>query len=509
LLDAANKPVLDSSGQTITVPLSSVERYRRTLLFPNLTPLQLHDLAAGPSQFLMAGGQPLVSLAQMDSGVYLQDDWRVRPNLSLSAGLRWEAQNRIRDWKDFAPRLGFAWAPGGHGKRSAKTVIRGGAGVFYDRFGESLSLEALRYDGVNRHLYLLHDPGFFPIVPTMADLAAGGALEIVRRIQPGLRAPTMTEAAVAVERQLPLKLVLSVNYINTHGSHLLRSRNINAPLPHTDGLRPYSGGNIYQYESSGVLNQNQIVANLSRRFARGLSLFGYYAYGRALSNTDGPDSFPMNQYDLRGEYGRAATDVRHRGVLGASMATRLGFRLSPFLLGRSGAPVNIITGEDANGDGLYTDRPAFASDPRAAGIVSSRLGVFDPNPGPGTVIIPRNYGQGPAYFTLNLRLSRTFGFGGSREGKKLAAHGPKERGLLPDESGLRGLLRDGSTGQRFNLTLSVQARNILNHVNPGLPVGNMSSALFGQSNFLAAASGPESMTSGDNRRVLLQLKFSF
>ncbi len=486
MLNALNQPVLDASGNFTSIAISSLERYQRTLLFGSLTPAQLHQWGGGPSQFLMAGGTPQIGLSQVDSGVYIQDDWRVRPNLSLNAGLRWEAQSNVQDWRDFAPRIGFAWAPGG--KHNAKTVIRGGAGIFYDRFGENLALEALRYNGVNNRLFLVHDPTFFPNVPSMAELAASGANQIVRQVQSGLRAPMIAETALGVERQLPLKLVLSVNFVNTHGMHLFRSRNINAPDPSLGGARPYSGGDIYQYESGGLFNQNQVITNLTRRFSSGVSVFGYYTYGRAYSNTDGPNSFPMNQYNLSGEYGRAATDIRHRVVVGGSFAGPLGFRLSPFLLARSGAPVNIISGVDTNGDGLYTDRPGLVTSAGAPGAVVSPFGIFNPNPGPGAVIIPRNYGQGPAYFTLNFRLSKTFGFGGTREGAAPAA---------------------GPGGQRFNLTFSAQVRNILNYVNPGLPVGDMSSALFGQSNFLAGASGPGSMMFGDNRRVLLELKFSF
>ncbi len=510
-LDASNHVVVDSSGMPVIVPLTSIERYRRTLLFENLglAPSQIRALGGGPSHFLLTGGQPLASLTQADAGLYIQDDWRIRPNLTFSAGLRWETQTNIQDRSDFAPRLGFAWAPGG--RKRGKTVIRGGAGIFYDRFGENLVLDALRFNGVNQEPYVVHDPKFFPNIASSSDLAALGLSPTVRRVQSNLRAPYVTEAALGIERQLPLKLVLGVNYINTHGLHLLRSRDINALLPNGHGARPYAGGGIYLYESSGLLNQNQIITSITRRFGRGLSLFGYYAYGRAFSNTDGPRSFPMNQYNLKGEYGRSASDIRHRGVLGSSFVAPLAIRLSPFLLVRSGAPFDVVTGRDVTGDGIFTARPSFAPDPLAEGVVSSPFGVFNLKPGPGAVIIPRNYGQAPAYFTLNFRLSRTFGFGGLKEGTKRASGGGKHGGggSPADESGLHSILRDGSTGQRYNLTLSIQVRNVLNYVNPGLPVGNLSSSLFGQSTWLASAAGPESAAAGDNRRIQLQLRFGF
>jgi hypothetical protein len=509
-LDAANQVIPDASGNPVSVPLTSIERYQRTLLFANmgLDPAQIRALGGGPSHFLLTGGQPAMSLAEADAGLYIQDDWRVRPNFSLSAGLRWEVQTGISDMKDFAPRLGFAWAPG-RGKH-AKTVIRGGAGIFYDRFGENLLLDAMRFNGVTQRQYVVRDPNFFPNVPAFASMASTGLQPVVHSIQPGLRAPYVIETSLGVERQLPLKLVLGVNYINTHGVHLLRSRDINAQLPNDPGARPFAGGGNFMYESSGLLNQNQLITSVTRRFGAGLSLFGYYAYGRAFSNTDGPGTFPMSQYNLAGEYGRAAMDIRHQGVIGASFLTPLGLRLSPFLLARSGAPFDIVTGHDLTGDGIFTARPAFAADPLAAGVVMSPWGMFNLKPGPGAVTIPRNYGQGPGYFTLNFRLSKTFGFGGTKEGGGHAAGGKHGAGGLQSaESGLHNILRDGSTGQRYNLTLSIQVRNILNYMNPGIPVGNLSSPLFGMSTWLASAAGPQSVAAGDNRRIQFQLRFGF
>jgi hypothetical protein len=505
-LDAANQVITGASGAPLLIPLTSIERYRRTLLLQSLGvgASQIRALGGGPSHFRLTGGMPQAALEQIDAGIYLQDDWQVRPNLSLSAGLRWEAQSNLNDWSDFAPRLGFAWAPGG---KHGSTVIRGGAGIFYDRFSESLALEALRFNGVNQQQYLVHDPSFFPSVPTTSQLAGMGLAPTVRAIQPGLRAAYVIQAALGVERQLPLRLVLAVNYIHTHGLHLLMSRDIHAPL--LDGTRPLSRGDVYQYQSTGVLNQNQLITSVTRRFAKGFGVFGYYAYGRAFSNTDGPNSFPMYQYDLSGEYGRAATDIRHRVVVGASLVTVLGLRLSFFLQAQSGAPFNILTGSDVNGDGLYTARPGLASGLPAAGLVNSPWGLFDPRPAPGALIVPRNYGQGPGFCTLNFRLSRTFAFGALREGGAKSLGGKHSGAALAGAGGLHSILRDGSANRRYSLTVAVEVRNVMNHLNPGLPVGDLSSPLFGQSTWLASGTDPLSASAGDNRRIRLQLRFSF
>jgi hypothetical protein len=76
--------------------------------------------------------------------------------------LRWEGQSDIHDWKDLAPRFGLAWMPRAHGGKGAKTVIRLGAGVFYDRFGDNQMLQALRFNGSTQRQFVLDNPSFFP-----------------------------------------------------------------------------------------------------------------------------------------------------------------------------------------------------------------------------------------------------------------------------------------------------------------------------------------------------------
>jgi hypothetical protein len=115
-------------------------------------------------------------------------------------------------------------------------------------------------------------------------------------------------------------------------------------------------------------------------------------------------------------------------------------------------------------------------------VVVTRFGAFDPNPSVGQSIIPRNFGSGPAYFTLSVRLSREFTFGSL---------------TMP-------LMAERS----YKLKLSVSARNVLNTVNPGLPVGNLASPLFGLSNSIASSSGPDRQA-GNNRSFDFQVLFTF
>jgi hypothetical protein len=254
----------------------------------------------------------------------------------------------------------------------------------------------------------------------------------------------------------------------------------------------------------------------------------------AKSDTDGAGSFPANQYDASADYGRSSIDVRNRFVLGGSIVAPWNLRFSPFVIASSGAPFNITTGQDTNGDLQFTDRPAFATAATIHPIVTP-FGVFDANPAPGAVLIPRNYGNGPGQFTVNLRVGRTWGFGeratgpvgmnGGGDGGRGGGGrgGPGGGGMRMGGGGMggggmRGMDGGGNTGKRYNLTLSVSARNLFNHVNPGPPFGDLSSPRFGQSNSIASGGfgggGPGGPGGGgggaaNNRRIELQLRFSF
>ncbi len=529
-------------GYNGTFTFTSLEAYRITLagLSQGLTLAQIRAAGGGPSQFSITGGNPLASVRQWDAGLFAQDDWRVRPNFTLNLGLRYETQTHIGDHLDLAPRVGFAWGLGGKGQ--PKTVIRGGLGLFYDRVGESLTLEALRLNGINQQQFLVALPEFYPQVPSVETLAANRLPSAIRELDTGLRTPYVAQVALSLERQLPKNTSLSITYANSRGLHVLRSRNINAPAPGAydplnpaSAVRPYEGlGDIYLYESTGIFKQHQLIANVSARVSPKLTLFGFYALSQAESNADGAGSFPANQYDLTREWGRAGFDVRHRAALGGSLTTPFGLRFSPFITASSGRPFDITVGRDLNGDSLFNDRPAFATDLTRASVISTPYGAFDTNPLPGQTVIPRNWGNGPGEFAVNLRLSRSFGFGGEtsasprsqteggfqgpppgRAGGPGAGGGPRGGGpgghMGPGggpRGGPGGMFGEAASGKRYSLTFSISARNLLNHVNLGLPVGNLSSPLFGTSTTLAGGFGPGGSATA-NRRIEMQVRFTF
>ena len=552
VLDASNQPVLDGSGQPVVTRIDSLEQYRRTLLFQEqgLSAAQIRVLGGGATQFTRAGNSngdnnALLDVSQVDVGAFVQDDWRVKPNFTLSLGLRYETQTNIHDWHDIAPRLGFAWAPGARGKQGrGKVVVRGGFGIFYDRVAENLTLQALRFNGVNQLSYIVQNPNFFPTVPPLDALGGAQAPLTVRELVDDIRAPYVMQTAISVERQLPWNTTIATTFTNSHALHQLLNRNINAPLPETynaalpgTGVLPYGNiGNIFLYESAGLMNQNQWITNVNSRLNRNISLFSFFTLAYAHSNTDGSGSSPANPYNIAADYGRAAIDTRARFVLGGSMVAPWALRFSPFIIARTGNPFDITTGRDLNGDTQFDDRPAFATDLTRSSVVKTAYGNFDTNPLPGLPVIPRNYAEGPSSFTVNLRVSRTFGFGASRNqaaanrdggfgGGPGGDHGPGGGrggyggggrggpggggGMRMGGGGMRGMFGDGGNGEhRYNLTVSVSARNLFNHVNLGQPIGNLSSPQFGQSNTLAGGFGPGGSTA-NNRRLDMQVRFTF
>ncbi len=478
--------ISDSSRQNFagTFLFTSLEQYRDALLGKVL-----------PTEFSISGGNPQINFTQTDFSPFVQDDWRVRPNLTLSFGVRYDLQSNINSKFNFAPRAAFAWSPGtGRQGRPQRTVIRGGFGVFYDRFNETLLSQTRRFNGANQKQFVVTANsaaggailGLFPNVPTIEQLTAFAIPQTIRQAAKGISTPTTVQTSLSVERQLPYRTTFSVNFLNAKTRNALLSRNINAPLPGAN-VRPMpDAGNIFQYESSGRFNQQQLIFNLSNRFSRLAAISANYVLSRAKSDTNGLDSFPANQYDLSGEYGRSLQDVRHRLTFFSSInVLPWGIRLSPFVVVRSGRPFNITLGRDINGDILFTERPAFAdAQTTAADLRQTPFGNFDINPKPAQTIIPRNYGTGPAFMTTNLRISKRFDFGGKVAGNEASRH-------------------------RYNLNFSTSIQNLFNNTNEGIPVENLNSPFFGQSLSSAGGFGRGGNQAAGNRRIDLQLRFSF
>jgi hypothetical protein len=501
-----------------TKDLSTTEsNFNGAFFFNNLA--QYNSFVQGqagifPTYYTQTAGTPTTLVSWLDVGVFAQDDWKVRQNITISYGLRFETQNNFSDKHDFAPRIGVAWGIGGSAKNPPKTVLRAGFGIFYDRFPSNLVLQQDRFNGVTQLTYQVQNPAFYlSNIPPVNQLPGTTTALTIYQPNLNLHAPYTMQTGITLERQLTKSANIAVTYLNSRGVHQFYTDNLNPADPVT-GIRPDGNDNLYQYQSDGTFKQNQLIVNGSVRMGSKLSLFGYYTLNYANSDTSGAGSFPSLPGNISEDYGRASFDIRHRLFMGGTVGLPKGFRLSPFLIASSGIPFNITTGTDPFKDSQFNLRPVLAPSCAAATYVT-QFGCFNPEtPGAGYIPIPVNYGEGPGRFSLNLRLSKTFGFGPAIENAGSGGGNPMAGGTFgrgPGGGGRGGPgggrgMDAGSTNRRYGLTLSVNARNLFNNVNLATPVGNLSSPLFGESNGLA---GRPYSDSTSNRRVDLQLTFTF
>jgi hypothetical protein len=518
---------------TVTCEITPLEAYQITLegQAQNLPFAQIQALGGGPSFYSLninSVGRAATDVSYVDGSLYVQDDWRLRPNITISGGLRYETQNNLGDHADFAPRFGLAWGIGSHGKSaSPKMVLRAGFGIFYDRFTEDLFLSQQLQNGVIQQQYLVQSPAFFnPNQTTPPSEFNGSTIAPTTIYQPNsnLRTPYIMQTGVSLERQLTKYANVAVTYLNSRGVHQFYTNFINA---NEAGALPPSEI-VYQYQSEGLFKQNQLIVNSSVRMGAKLSVFGYYVLNYANSDTSGPTYVPSDPLNPALDFGRASFDYRQRVFMGGTVGLPKGFRLSPFLIAGSGPPFNITTGQDLFGDARFNARPAFAACPGTVtpNILQTKFGCFNVSPVAGDALVPINDATGPARFVFNLRLSKTIGFGKAKEATVATGGpgGPEGGGTFsrgPGGGGGGGGVRGGGggggggrpggfdsgvTNRRYSLSFSVAGRNIFNNVNLATPIGDLSSPLFGQSNGLA---GQPYSSNTANRRMDLQVTFGF
>jgi len=515
--------------------ISGLVAYQRTLqsIAAGNTPAQNGGGARFYALNFNTIGSAVADETWADGAVFLQDDWRIRPNVTISSGLRYETQNNLGDHADFAPRVGLAWGIDANGRnKSPKTVLRLGYGIFYDRFGSDLVLQQQLQNGVIQQQYLVQNPSFFDparAVPPAQFLSSSTSPQTVYQINPNLRTPYTMQTGATLERQLTKSANLSVTYLNARGNHQFFTNFISAnTIPPGATVAPPPSEILYEFQSEGVFKQNQLIVNSTIRMGAKLSLFGYYTLNYAKSDTSGASTIPSipcpvvmsgpggTPCGIAEDYGRASFDVRHRVFVGGSIGLPYDFRLSPFMIASSGAPFNITTGQDLYGNAVFNTRatPGNCS-AGATGSKDTPYGCFNLVTLPGASVIPINDATGPGRFALNLRLSKTFGFGAKKEsaaggprggtfGRGPGGGGPRGGGGGGDHGG--GMFGGAPSNYRYNLTFGVNARNVFNNVNVSNPVGNLSSPIFGESNGLAG--GPFSSSTA-NRRIDLQVSFNF
>ena len=409
--------VFDATNFGGTFKFTGLDQYR------NVVQNQLGT----PDLFQISQGNPKVSFVAQQTTGFAQDQMRVLANLGLTFGLRYDWQNTLDDRNNPAPRVSIAYAPG----KRKKTVLRAGAGIFYDNLPRPSTEHALLQDGVHvREIDISH-----PSYPN--PFLNGNPVSqppSISRISSTARSPYLIQASAGVERELWGGTWLSLEYSFLHGVHLFRVRDVNAALPSEPSVRPDPNFlNIEEVESTAFLRGYALSlifrGGLGKRL-KGYAQYIFSEYTNDTSGTQGVFSFPANNYDLRGEIGPADFDQRHRINFAGTVQLPWGFRAGSILSAASGVPFNITTGIDVNGDTL--DRP---------------------------VGVTRNTGRSPGTVQLDLRVTKVFSFERASEGK----HRP-----------------------RRTMELSVDAFNAINHMNVDEIIGVVGSPLFGR----AASAGP-------------------
>ena len=308
-----------------------------------------------PSGFrIQTGNGHLVFWERIVSG-FVEDSVRLKPNLSVTLGVRYYFQNYFKDdANNFAPRLAFAWAP----RPQGKIVFRGGAGVFYDRSGNRAIADLLHFGGTTLLRQIVTPPPtslFVPFPITPADLA--GVPTSLVQLDPHVRIPYIVQYSFGIERQITSKSTLSAAYVGTRGIDLFMSRDINAPLAPSYLARPNSAfGQIRQMESEGYQKGNSLELTFRGKPSKYFAGQAQYILGKSYNNTSGITYFAGNSNFPNLDWARSDNDRRHKlDLLGTFEPSRL-FSVGVALQAYSGKPVNITTGLDSNGDGVFNDR---------------------------------------------------------------------------------------------------------------------------------------------------------
>jgi hypothetical protein len=385
-----------------------------TFYFSSLVDYAAHR----PYAYQIQQGSGHVAYIQKEVGGFVQDDIKLRPNLSLAVGVRYDWQNFLHDHHNVAPRFAFAWAPRG----SKTTVVRAGAGFFYDRTGYIPLADLALYNGQILQSYLIAEPGYPD--PFLNAGPRGSTGSQVVRLDPSVREPYSIQYSLTIERQLAKRTTVSTTYRGNRGVKLFRSRDANAPLSPGYTVRPNPiVGMLRQIESSGRQSGDGIDVMLQGEVTRYFTGLAQYTLSRTFNNTGGIGWFPADQYDPRGEWSRADFDQRHRFNLLGTFNLDKRMSIGAGLALNSGSPYTMTTGTDPFHTGLANARPSG---------------------------VPRNSLEGPGYADLDLRWSRDFYCKPSK----------REKGPVA--------------------TFGFDAFNVLNHVNYAFYVGSISSPFFGR-----------------------------
>lgn len=407
--------------------------------------------AGTPMSYTRRVGDPSVQYWNATTALYIQDDYKVRKNFTITGGLRYEAQTHVKDRTNFGPRFGVTWAP----FKSGATTLRFSAGTFFDWFAIGGYATSLRVNGTQQMDINLRNPSY-----PDPGVATGPAVASDRYLYAdNFTLARNSRASFGLTQRVSAKLNFGFTYAYVRGSHLLVGENLNAPV---GGVRPdASFANVIRADDLGSLRSHSLATNFTLNLAgaptgpnagkgplfvwtRGLRIGGNYNLGRSMNNTDGAFVVPATG-SLDQEWGPAAGDVRHRGSVSFGTSALRNLNASLNVFASSAPPITIRTGVDNNGDLIFNDRPAGVgrNSARTSGQYSSS-----------------------ASFTYNFNLgSRTVNSGGGVQ-----------------ISSVNGVLSASQVAAqstpRYNLYINANIQNLTNHANYGGYSGVMTSGFF-------------------------------
>jgi hypothetical protein len=448
-------------------------------------------LAGQPQSFTIRTGDPNIQYWNMQLGMYVQDDIRVRKNLTISPGVRYEVQTHLSDYNNFGPRFGVTWSPG----KSGKTTIRGSAGVFYDWLSTGTYEQTLRVNGVRQQELTVEDPPY-PISDAIGSGIAAPTSKYL--LANGLQMAHNTRVSAGVSRSITKLFQINTLYQHVIGQDLLRGNNLNNPI---DGVRPdpnfanvvevvddarsqqdtlqvgatfnfnalqknagpNSGGPIMLNGGGMIMIGNGAATKGPRWNWQRMNVFTNFTLGRIYNNTDGAFATPATG-NIADDWGPASNDVRRRFNVNWSSQQ---LRNANFNLGFNAAsapPYTIRSGIDTNGDLVFNDRPDG---------------------------VGRNSARAASQWSVNGFFTYSWQFGKS-------VTMPGGISLRSDGGALAASSAAAQSQGRFRLSLNLNVQNLTNHANYTNYIGTLTSPQFGQ---------PQSVL--NTRKIDLGLGFSF